>query len=77
MGLVRLLLLALLVYVIWRLIRHSFAGRRPTPAGDQAERMLRCAQCGLNVPERESLQREGRSFCSPEHHRAWLERQRD
>lgn len=76
MGLIRLLLLALLLYLIWRLLRGVFSPRQPTrPLA--AERMLRCTHCGLNVPERECVHHAGRTFCSAEHHRAWLEQQRD
>lgn len=77
MGLIRLLLLGLLLYLIWRLIRGVRSPRQPAQPPPTAERMLRCTQCGLNVPERECLHRDGRTFCSSEHHRAWLEQQRD
>ncbi|MCK0538490.1 PP0621 family protein [Alcanivorax quisquiliarum] len=77
MGLIRLLLLALLLYLIWRLIRGIFSPRQPASPPPAAERMLRCTHCGVNVPERECLHRAGHTFCSPEHHRAWLEQRRD
>lgn len=31
------------------------------------ETMLRCAHCGVYLPESEALTRAGRSFCSAEH----------
>lgn len=77
MGLVRILLLALLVYVIWRLIRGAL-GQRGTPAGGRdSQRMQRCEHCGLNVPEQEALRHDGRHFCCLEHKQAWQDKQRD
>jgi uncharacterized protein len=29
--------------------------------------MVRCARCGLHVPEREALQHAGRYYCSAQH----------
>jgi len=66
----RLLLIALavtLVYAVVRGMMRSSATRRPrAPA---VERMVPCAHCGLNLPEREALPVAGRFFCSEEHRR--------
>jgi uncharacterized protein len=46
---------------------RSSATRRPrAPA---VERMVPCAHCGLNLPEREALPVAGRFYCSEEHRR--------
>jgi uncharacterized protein len=34
-------------------------------------RMVRCAHCGLHLPERESVRLNGQPFCSWEHAEAW------
>lgn len=67
------LLLGLLAYVGWR---WYFAQRRqdesapqsPAPAGDSAERMVSCAECGIHVPKSEAIDGPGLlHFCSEEH----------
>ncbi|SEP60851.1 uncharacterized protein SAMN05421693_10219 [Ectothiorhodospira magna] len=35
-------------------------------------KMLRCHYCGLHIPEEESLQAEGRPFCSDAHRDLFL-----
>ena len=66
----RLLLIALavtLVYVIVRGMTRASAPRRPTRP--VVERIVPCAHCGLNLPEREALPVAGRFYCSEEHRR--------
>jgi uncharacterized protein len=52
MGLSRLLVVALLVWVVWSLWRRW---RRARARGDaqvrQAVRIVKCAQCGVYLPE--------------------------
>lgn len=56
----------LLVYWIlrsgWR--RRAKSGR-PTPP--TAEKMVRCAQCGVHLPRGESLTVRGQYYCCSEH----------
>lgn len=76
MGLIRLIILALLVYLVWRLIKTVTArGGKSVP--QNTERMLRCAHCGVYVPEHLALPHKDHHFCSPEHRQAWLEQQGD
>ncbi|HUO44394.1 MAG TPA: PP0621 family protein [Burkholderiales bacterium] len=63
----KLLLLALVIAVLWWIIRGSgrpSAGPRRAPA---AEDMVRCAQCGVHLPRSESYARGSEFFCSEEH----------
>ncbi|UCE89049.1 MAG: hypothetical protein JSW10_12225 [Pseudomonadota bacterium] len=83
MNLIRLIALALVIFLIFHMVRKWWRGK----SGDIAQRdagenrkqpkkiadMVRCAQCGLHIPEHESLNRDGRHFCSKEH----LEQHRD
>lgn len=50
----RLLLLALLAYVVWQLLRRALAPRTPPrpPPGFSAEpeSLVRCERCGVRVP---------------------------
>ena len=77
MGIIRLIILLLLAYLIWRLIRVTREALRPRQqtAVDRVARMVKCRQCGTHVPEQEAIQDGDRSFCSDAHRHAWLERQ--
>lgn len=62
-------LLALAIYLIWRLVQ-----KKQLPRGDQTKAlrlpMVSCATCGLHVPRDEALVQEERYFCCDEHRRA-------
>ncbi|ASK35065.1 PP0621 family protein [Alloalcanivorax mobilis] len=79
MGLIRLLVFAALIYLIWRLAkrllpaRHGDARRPAEPDKATAQRMLKCQQCGVHVPEHEAFQHNGLSFCCQSHQRQYLE----
>ena len=77
MGLVRILVLALLIYVIWRLVRGALGSRSAPARSLDSQPMQRCEHCGLNVPEQEALSHDGRHFCCLEHKQAWQDKQRD
>lgn len=66
---VRLLIIAIAVWVAWQLIRRIFLPpppeRRATP--QTAPRMLPCARCGVHVPENHALVRAGKAYCCKEH----------
>ncbi|MFP1684068.1 PP0621 family protein [Alloalcanivorax sp. C16-1] len=83
MGLIRLLILAAVVYFGWllvkRLLRASGGGpgdhgRRRADAPPRSERMVKCHQCGVHVPEGEAFLHRHLTFCSQEHQRLYLER---
>ena len=81
MGLIRLLLLLLLAWVIWQLIRKALVRptdrQPPAESGMNGQRMVRCQQCGVHVPEALALWHDDRSFCSKEHQHDWLEQRHD
>lgn len=68
----RLLLIIAIVAVVYLLIR---AYRKKTPQQDvtATEDMVRCAHCGVHLPKGESVQADGRYFCSAEHRDAYRE----
>ena len=51
---IRLLLLALLAYIVWQLLRRWLAAQAPPrpPPGFSAEpeALVRCERCGVRVP---------------------------
>lgn len=66
----RLLLIIAIVAVVYLLIR---AYRKKTQQQDvtATEDMVRCAHCGVHLPKGESVQADGRYFCSAEHRDAY------
>ena len=67
--LIKLILLALAVWVVYRLIKSY--GRRikqeDEPKPKAGEDMVRCAHCGVHLPRSESIVSHGESFCTNEH----------
>lgn len=73
------LLVLLAIYLFRRALAKPSAppseGRASPPAGPQAERMVECAHCGLNVPESESVKDGEEVFCSQAHRQAYHARE--
>ena len=70
-----LVLLAVLavVYGLWRNSQRR-AAPPPTPDRPAApparpEPMLRCAHCGVHLPQSQALLKDGRSYCCEAHQR--------
>jgi uncharacterized protein len=62
-----LVLIALLALAGW-LWRHFTRPRHPrTPATPKAQPMVRCAHCGVHVPQAEALAHDNRWYCSRAH----------
>jgi len=66
----RLLLLIAIAVVIYLLIR-SYRKGKPQQDKIIPEKMVRCAHCGLHLPEGESIQAYGQFFCGAEHRDAY------
>ncbi|MDD2777024.1 MAG: PP0621 family protein [Gallionella sp.] len=66
--LIFLLAIALVVYLIFKTVRRP---PPPSVAEKPIENMVRCAQCGVNVPKSESLQVGVYYFCRAEHRDAY------
>lgn len=79
MGLIRLLIIAALLYGAWRVAKRLL--QKPPvqgqPPSDEAQAMLKCAHCGIHVPAPEAFSHQGRHFCSQEHQRLYLEQHDD
>ena len=54
---------------IWRGSQRPGAAAPPADAPAAGEAMVRCDQCGLNVPKSEALAEGGRWYCSEGHRR--------
>jgi hypothetical protein len=64
----KVLFWAIVLFVIWRFLRHSALQRRQREAGKEMprpeERMVACHRCHVYLPEKESLVVDGRFYCS-------------
>ncbi|MEN8168672.1 MAG: PP0621 family protein [Pseudomonadota bacterium] len=71
MSLIRLIALAVIFWLLYRLIlklmskaqRHT--PRKEAPPSDGT--MVRCERCGLHVPEKQALTKDGKAYCCEEH----------
>ncbi len=74
MRYVILLVLILLAILYYRWRRMRPVGQKPQAADVQPPvRTIRCAHCGLVLPEKEAVRMNGVPFCSTRHARAWQE----
>ncbi len=65
----RLILLAIAIWLAITFIRQLLQSGKP-PARQHRpgeQNMVRCAQCGVHVPETEAVRDDGRYYCSERH----------
>ncbi|MBE0509097.1 MAG: hypothetical protein K0A95_06280 [Chromatiales bacterium] len=70
MNLIRVLIIALLVWLAYRAIRGMLSKPRPGKARrpeSLSTDMVRCQHCGIHIPKHEALPRGEHYYCSPEH----------
>ena len=70
MGLFRLLFwIAIIFAAIWVWRRYISAPKRPRqpPREDEPAPMVRCAHCGVHIPQTEALTQDQRWYCSQKH----------
>lgn len=81
MSFFRLIALALLVWILWFLWRnYRVQASRQREQRKQArlgERVVKCSNCDLHLPEASALRDGDHWFCSNAHRQAWLQRQPD
>ena len=66
--LILLALIGLLIYWILKsYARNAQRSADKPPTTSEVEDMVRCAQCGVNLPKSESILSQGNFFCSDEH----------
>lgn len=59
----KFLLLLLAVWIVLTILRQ----RRPPPTETKNGTMVRCAVCGVHLPESEAISSGGRHYCSEAH----------
>jgi uncharacterized protein len=60
---------AYVVYRWWRAAQRIERARTEAAAKGRSEAIVRCAVCGLNLPQSDALAAGGRWYCSEEHRR--------
>ena len=63
-------LLAVAVYLVWRLLQKKQLPPNDVDSSVPRLAMVSCATCGLYVPREEALMQDERFFCCEEHRRA-------
>ena len=61
-----LIIIGLVVYAIIKNYQRSLGAPKP-PARKDAEDMVKCAHCGVNMPRSEAILSGGEFFCTVEH----------
>jgi len=68
MNLIRLIVIALIIYLVARILKRWAASKNsPTSNKLQETKMVRCEVCQLHIPEDDALQKNGHFYCSQEH----------
>lgn len=69
MTLIRILLIALVAWLLLRMLKNwankKTLSRQNDPA--ELETVVRCQHCGLHIPKNEALQSDNKYYCSQEH----------
>ena len=70
MALIRLLLIALAIWLFIYFVRRYLAEKKVSRQNNKAVgQMVRCAYCQLHIPRSEALQDGDDFYCSDEHRR--------
>lgn len=71
MALIRILIIALLVWLLLRMIKNRINRyqQRQQDKPQQINTVVRCQHCGLHIPKQEALQSDNKYYCSQEHRR--------
>lgn len=79
MGIIRLLILAALIWLVWRILRSTLLAppQQGNPPASGTQKMVRCAECGVHTPESLAVRQNEQRFCSEEHRQQWLEKHHD
>ena len=67
MNLIRLIVIALIVYLVIQIIKRWASNKTAPPSIQEDTKMVQCKVCQLHIPENEALQHSGEYFCSKKH----------
>lgn len=78
MGLIRILIILVLAYLAWQLIKATLTrtgllrGPDTRNKAEAGEKMLPCARCGVHVPSSQAFRYRDLAFCSEAHQQDYL-----
>jgi uncharacterized protein len=77
MGLIRFLFLLLIAGAIWFMVKNylrkqELHQRRESPGPQRVNKIVRCTQCDVHLPEEDAVRDGDDWFCTLGHKRAWL-----
>lgn len=69
MSLIRLIVIALIIYLLIQIFKRWAANKNSQSPIDQekSEKMVQCEVCQLHIPENEALKLNGKFYCSQAH----------
>ncbi len=74
MGLIRLITIAVLIWLAWALYRRfvhyknsAISANREKQKKPAIKAVKRCAVCGIHIPENEAIKKQDRYFCCEQH----------
>ncbi len=67
MTLLRLLILIVAGWLVWRLVRGWLRSKRHRPPSPPFTHMVRCIHCGMHLPQRDALKKGDLWYCSRAH----------
>jgi len=69
MGLIRIIIIALIVYLVIQIFRRWAASKniQTVQKDEQQKLMVKCDVCQLHIPKSEALRKNGKYFCNQEH----------
>ena len=72
MSLIRLIVIALIIYLLIQIFKRWAANKNSASSEQQnsatnSTSMVQCKICQLHIPENEALQKDGEYYCSQAH----------
>jgi len=77
MGLIRLVILGLVIWLLWRMVKNFQArqnSKKKTGGNIEHRNMVLCQFCSVHVPESEATRHGQKWFCSEGHKAKYLEK---
>lgn len=70
MGLIRIIVIALIIYLLIQIFKRWTANKanKASQRQNEQKQMVKCDVCQLHVPKSEALQREEKYYCSQNHY---------
>jgi uncharacterized protein len=67
MGIIKLIFIALLVFVGFFLLKKFRKPANTTAQQPSTNKMVACSVCNMHIPENEAVIQNGKVYCSKEH----------